>query len=516
MRKLKRRNRQPLHPIMSYVLLTVVVIILSGFLHIIDAQSTYYRVNTVTMDLNPVTEVVTSLFSLGGLKYIFTNTVANFANFTVLSNLIILLMGISIMDKSGFLQTAITLTTKKLKKRTVTFFFVLICVLSSVFGDLSYLIFIPLGALLFYYGKRNPQIGIIASFAALSVGSGINVIFTSIDSSLLNYTTLAAKTLNGSYSFDSLAFLIISIVAVLLVTYIITIVTENIIVKRLPKYEFTESELEEDIVTKDEQKGMILACCSALVYLAILIYSIIPGLPLSGALLDNSGTYYIDKLFSVNSFFSNGFVFIVTMLFIILGLFYGIGVKSIKNHKDFCDNLGHSLDGIGNVLVMIFLASLFISIFKQTNIGNVIVSFVGNVIGNSGFSGLPLIFLVFIGVSVSTLVVPSSILKWSILSTSVVPLMMQSEITPEFAQTIFRFAETSTMNLTPALAYFIVYLAFLEKYNQGETKIKLFESIKYQIPYAAIVGITLLVLIIVWYIINIPLGINSFPIIPTA
>ena len=202
---------------MSYVLLIIVVIVLSGFLKLLDTQSTFYKINSANLNLMPQTEIVNSLFSLSGLKYIFTNTVANFANFTVLSNLIIILMGIGVMDKSGFLQTTITLTTKKLKKKTVTFMLVLICMLSSVFGDLSYLIFIPLGALLFYYGKRNPMIGIISSFAALSCGSAINVLFTSTDSSLLNYTKLAAQTINSGYTIGSLPFLIIMIVAVILV-----------------------------------------------------------------------------------------------------------------------------------------------------------------------------------------------------------------------------------------------------------------------------------------------------------
>lgn len=511
MKKLNKKSKLSLHPLMTYVLLIVVVIVLSGFLKLLDTQATFYKINSVTLDLMPETEIVNSLFSLSGLKYIFTNTVSNFANFTVLSNLIIILMGISIMDKSGFLQTAITLTTKKLKKKTVTFLFILICVLSSIFGDLSYFIFIPLGALLFYYGKRNPAIGIIAAFAALSCGSGINVIFTSTDSGLLSYTKLAALTVNSNYNTSSLAFVFIMLVAVLLVSYIITIVTENIIIRKLPKYEFTETELEEDIVTKGEQRGMLYACGSSLVYLIIFIYNIIPGLPLSGALLDNSQITYIDKLFSVNSFFSNGFVFIITLLFIILGLFYGIGVKSINNHKDFCDYLGHSLDGIGNMLVMIFLASAFISIFKHTNIGNTIVAFIGDIIGNSGFNGLPLIILVFLGVAICTLFVPSSQLKWYMLSSTIVPVMMNAEMTPAFAQVVFRFAETTTMNITPLLAYYIVYLAFLEKYNQSEKRVKISESIKYQVPYTIIIGLTLLILLLIWYVIGLPMGINSFP-----
>lgn len=511
MKRIRRKEKQSTHPLMTYVLLIVGVIVISGFLSILDIQSTFYKINSVNLNLLPQTEVVNSLFSLSGIKYIFTNTVANFANFTVLSNLIIILMGIGIMDKSGFLQTAITLTTKKLKKKTVTFIFVFICILSSIFGDLSYIVFIPLGALLFFYGKRNPALGIITAFASLSCGSALNIFFTSSDSSLLNYTLLSAHTINSNYSINNLSFIFIMTVAVVLISYIITTVTENILVRDMPKYEFTESELEEDIVTKLEERGMVFACGAAIIYLIIFLYNIIPGLPLSGALLDNSQVYYIDKLFSVNSFFSNGFVFILTMLFIICGLFYGIGSKSIKNHKDFCDSLGHSLDGIGNILVMIFIASAFISIFKHSNIGNTLVGFFANIINTSTFIGLPLIIFIFILVAIASIFVPSSTLKWSMLSGSIVPKMMDAGMTPEFAQIIFRFAETITLNITPVLAYFIVYLTFLEKYNQGTQKVKLFDAIKYQLPYTCIIGVSLFLLIIVWYVIGLPLGISSFP-----
>lgn len=513
MTKFNKKRFKELHPIMIYLILMIIVIIFSGFLHLLDAQGTFYKINAVNLNLTPETETITNLFSLSGLKYIFTNTVSNFANFTVLSNLIIILMGISILDKSGFLQTAITLTTKKMKKKTVTFIFVLLCVISSICGNLFYLIMIPLGALLFYYGKRNPAIGIIASFAALSCGSGLSFLFTSMDSELFNYTDLAAKTVNQNYIFANYQSLFIMLVAVILISYVITIVTENMIVKKLPKYEFTEKELEEDVVTTDESKGMKYALIAVAIYLVIIIYNIIPGVPFGGALLDNSQTLYIDKLFNPNSFFTNGFVFIVTMLFIIAGLFFGIGSKSIKSNKDFCNYLGNSLNGIGNILVMIFIASMFISIFKKSNIGGVFVAMFSDLIRNSSFSGLPLIIFIFILVAISTIIVPQTNLKWYILSSSVVPVLMNSEISPSFAQIIFRFAETSTMNITPLLAYFIVYFAFLEKYNQGEKKISLKEALRYQLPYTGIVMLTLLAIIIVWYVIGIPLGINNLPVL---
>ena len=75
-----------------------------------------------------------------------------------------------------------------------------------------------------------------------------------------------------------------------------------------------------------------------LVYVLFFIHNIIPGVTFGGNLLDYKQVLYIDKLFSPDSFFSQGFVFIITMLFVLLGLFYGLGAKTIKNNNDFCDD----------------------------------------------------------------------------------------------------------------------------------------------------------------------------------
>lgn len=165
------------------------------------------------------------------------------------------------------------------------------------------------------------------------------------------------------------------------------------------------------------------------------------------------------------------------------------------------------------MLVMIFFASALISIFKFTNIGNVIVAWFSNIIGNSGFTGLPLIILLFILSAISSLVLPGSTTKWMIMSSSIVPKFMSSGISPEFAQLIFRLGESVTMNLTPLLAYFVVYLALLEKYNQSNDNIKVTESIKYQMSYSLVLGCAFIAIIILWYIIGMPLGVGSYPIL---
>ncbi len=511
MKKSRLKEKITLDPIMALLILIVITIVISGFLNLLGVQVTYNTIaNDVTLEYTEGLATVESLFSLSGLKYIFTTTVANFVSFTPLSSLIIILIGIGVMEKSGFLKTAVTLLTKRVKKKTVTFFIVLICLLSSMMGNLPYVVMIPLSALIFSYGRRNPYIGIIASYAALTAGTGISIFFTSSDSELLRSTLLGAHMINPGYTLGTMSFISIMIVAFALVAVAITVITENYIAPRLPKYEFPETEMEEEFtITNRELKGLVLAIFAGLLYLLFFIYCIIPGLPLSGALLDYSQEFYIDKLFSASSFFSNGFVFVVTMFFVIVGLFYGIGAKTIKNNKDLCDDLGHSLDGIGKTLVLIFFASTFISIFKKTNLGEVITAFLANFLTTNSLGSMPLIILLFIISMICTIVLPNSGFKWAILAGIAVPTLMDAGISPEFTQVVFRFGESVTMGLTPMMAYYVIYLAYLEKYNQNKKPINLFKTLKYQLPYSITVGVILIALIIVWAIIGLPIGING-------
>ena len=509
MKKNQSKEKIGLHPVMVLLLLCFITIIISGVLSFFNVQATYNRVSTITGDYVVTTEAVTSLFNLSGLKYIFTTTVANFANFVVLSHLIIILLGIGIMVKSGFLKTVITMLTKKAKKTSVTYVWILICIIASIIGDLAYIIFIPLGALLFLYGKRNPFLGIVTTFASLTCGSALSIFLTSIDSSLLDYTLINAYIFDSNYIISSFGYILIMIVSIVLLSLLLANITENYMAKKMPKYDFPEEDIEDDLViTKKKMRGLIYSLSAGAIYLLIFIYNIIPGLPFSGKLLDYSQDLYIDKLFSYDSFFSNGFVFIVAVLFVLLGLFYGIGAKTIKNNKEFIDSLGYSLNGIGKVLVMIFAAATFINIFKESNIGNVLAASLANLVNNSNFSGFPISILLFLVTIITTLLLPSPISGWSVLS-STVPTLMQAGVSPEFAQLIFRFGNAVAIGLTPIFAYFIVYMAFLGNYNQSDKPITLKRAISYQLPYALMTAALFLAILMVWYVVGMPLGVGT-------
>lgn len=506
----KIRDRITLHPMMAFLFLTAFVVILSGILDVFDASVTYNRVNLKTGNYEPTLVTVESLLNLSGIKYIFSNTVSNFVSFAPLSMLLITLIGIGIMDKSGFLDTMFFLLTKRMPKIIVTFVFSLLCVLSTISGDLSFIVFIPLAALLFKYGKRNPEVGIIHAFASIALGYSLNIVLSSVESTLITYTEVAARIITFGYSINTFCYLFIMIPATLIGCALITYITERIIAPKMGKYEETEEIVtDKEKLTKREWRGLIFAFTGAIVYLLVFIYNIIPNAPLGGNLLDYSQARYIDKLFGYDSFFNHGYVFVVTFLFFLCGLLYAFGTKSINSHRDICNYLSHSLDEIGKVIILLFFASMFISLFKYTNIGALITASLTNVVPSLKFGGVPLILLVMLLSMISGIFYPSYVSRWSIMSSTVVPQMMTAGFTPEFAQLVFSAGSSIVYPLTPVMAYFVIYISYMEKYDKDG--ISVFKCIKHMIPYSIVILVMWIVLLVLWNLVGIPLGIGTMP-----
>lgn len=501
------KKKVKLSPIMTFIIMTIIVIVLSGFLHLLNIQAEYSTVNTVSNEVvNNVVEVE-NLFSTSGIKHIVTSAVNGFVNFEPLATLIIILIGLGILEKTGFMRSFFTILTRNSKRNTVTFILIFICLLFSILGNSGFVIMLPIAALLFKYGRRNPLGGIIASFASLSFGYGINVFLSSNDSSLLTLTINAAKTLDPKYKIGIFFALFIMIVLLIAISVVFTYITEKKVMPKLPRYESDEEVL---VITNKELRGLIIGLGLGIIYTLLVIYMIIPGLPLSGAFLDHSGERYIDMIFGNNSLFAKGFIFIVTFAFFLIGIGYGFMTKTIKNNKDVTDSLGHSLDDIGSIIVLIFFASLFINVYEESHIGLVITGFISSLIGSLNFTGIGLILITLICIAIANIFCPSSIVKWSMLSSVIVPLFMNASISPEFSQLVYVAGDSITNGLTPLFMYFVIYIAFMEKYNKGEM-VTLFGSIRTLIPYSVYSLIIWAIVLVGFYLIGIPIGIGSYP-----
>lgn len=508
-RKIKRTK---FHPALVFLVLTLAVMVISSVGGILNLETNYYTVNTVTGDLESQVVNINNLFNRTGIQYLISNLLSNFMNFAPLGTFILGLMGIGVAYKSGFLNTLNKVIAKVFPRKMLTFLIVLLGVIFSMFYDVGYVILIPMAAILFRDLGRHPSAGICAAFAGITFGSGANIVANSLDSSLLPYTKSATTILDATYKVQTNGNLIFMIISTLLVAYIGTIITERVIIPKLGKYNFEEEEIEnrKQEPTKTEIKGLIIAIISVVAVLLPIIYCIIPGLPFSGLLLYLKDSDYVNQLFGSNSYFYKGSVFIFSFLLMLAGLVYGLRVKTFKNNRDFVDGMNYYLKDLSSLLVLIFFAAQLCLIFKQTNLGVFVVASLTNWVSDLQLTGIVLVLVTFFLTLVSTLLVPVSSTKWAILAPIIVPMFMQSSLTPEFAQAVFRAADSSVKGITPLFTYFVILIGFLQIYNKKKNDpVTISRAISLMTPYTVAFTVLWLAIVIVFYTLGIPIGIAT-------
>ena len=522
-----RLKRHKFHPITTYLVLMLVTIILSGILSILNFQTTYSTVSSVDLSIVQNTVRVENLFSFTGLKYIISNATKNFISFAPLSMFLLTAIAFALMESSGCLDYLNKKIFSKVNNKVMTFIIIFIATISTIINDIGYVILIPLAASIYEKKGRNPLSGIMAAFCGVAFGAGTSIFVGSSEVALIPYTTSAARIIDETFHVSLLSNLFIMIVSSIVLSIVGTAIVEKVIVPHFGRIKNSENnvedanqdvevidvDLEEERLNQEylEKRGFKYSLIATIIVIIIFIYSVIPNLPLSGLLLDMTEKTYLKQIFGDNSYFQDGFTFMMSLVFMISGLFYGIRSKKFKNDRDIFRLSHDSLKDFGGVIILIFLASQFIAIFKKTNIGIILTGIVANIIDSLTFSGVPLLIISILLIAISSLFLTTAGGKWEILAPVIVPPLMQSNISPQFLQFVLRAGDSMTKGITPLSAFFVIFLSYMNIYNKDTEPIGIFKAIKLIMPYFIIIATTWLLLIIGWYIIGLPIGPGVYP-----
>ena len=514
-----------LHPVTAFIILILATMVLSGICSLLGMQATYSSINPTTGNLETNLVVVENLFSFEGVKYLISNASKNFISFTTLSNLLIALIGLGVMQATGFLDTFIKRFLVKIDNRIITFIIIFLATISSLINDIGYVIMIPIAAMIFSKNHRNPLAGIVAAFAGVAFGYGVTIFVGSMEVNLMQTTELAARLIDSGYHVALTSNLIVIIASTIILSIVGTIIMEKFIVPALGKYnmkaenDFSKTEeiqIIDDIEEREQQrlkdeiyekKGLRRAGIMAIIFTIFFVYALIPNLPFSGMLLDMNEYTYLGQVFGPNSYFQDGFTFMVSLFFILVGLSYGIGAKTIKNDKELLIESSKYIQEVTLLIPMVFFATEFIALFRKTNIATVITAWGANLINGINFTGLPLVIVVVLIIAITNIFNTTSVTKWTILAPVLVPKLMQANISPEFSQFLLRAADSMTNGITPLLTYFIIYIGYLNIYNQDKKKpITIRKSLAMLRPYFLIISLVWLIIIILWYLTGMPIG----------
>lgn len=515
------------NPITTIFFMTIAIVILSSILSAFEMQATYNIVNANTNELEPTLVAVENLLSFDGMKFIISNATKNFISFAPLGMLLISLIGIATAEATGFIETFSKRVLKKIPKEVLTFIVILLATSSSLINGIGYAILIPLVALIYFINDRNPILGIITAFCGVSFGYGVSIFIGTMEVSLLEYTKNAAGLIYESRHVPLSSNLIFIIAATIILSIVGTIIIEKVIAPKIGKYKKDEEsakteqykiiDIEIDDQTKIEQEkreknGLKYAIITGIIVILIFIYTIIPNLPYSGMLLDMKENTYLNQLFGENSYFQDGFTYMMSLFFFATGIAYGIGARSIKNDHNLITTASESFSKLGSVFMLMFVSAQFIAIFKKSNIGTIITAWLANLLGMLEFTGLPLIVITIIFIGLANFVLTGPASKWIIFAPIVVPMFMQANISPEFAQIVMRAGDSITKGYTPLLANFTIFLGYLNIYNLNKNKpYTIRKAMNLVTPYFLLISITWILLVIGWYIARLPIGPGVFP-----
>ncbi len=103
--------------------------------------------------------------------------------------------------------------------------------------------------------------------------------------------------------------------------------------------------------------------------------------------------------------------------------------------------------------------------------------------------------------------------KWLVLSQIVVPTFALLNISPAYAQLAFRIGDSATNIVSPVQNLIPVVLGLLADYEaEGKLKLKEGEKLGFgtvfslTIPYSVAILITLVIAMIIWYLLDLPIG----------
>ncbi len=522
-------NKMP-HPAILFLVLCGIVIALSQVLYWADVKATYevvkppavpteetyYGGSTEPTDVGPTepvppegyevvteTAAVEGLLTADGVRYLFTSFVSNFRNFSAMTIILVVMIGVGLAEAAGLISSLIRKLVRVSSRGTLTFIIVFLGIISSIASDAGYLVLIPLGAAAFKSVGRHPLAGIAAAFAGVAAGFGVNVLITPLDGVL---TEITNDVSSAGANIDLAANLYFGIGSTIFVAIVLTAITSRLVENRLGTWDPADAgdgwamdkEEEKQVSPEADARGLRWAMWGTLAVLGgITLLTAIPGAPLRDPVTD--------KVIG-DSPFMDSLIVIITLVFFVAGYLYGRGAGTIKGRADVLETITKSWAGLASLLFLFLLIAQFIAYFNFSNIPEVAAVKLGDILEEMNIGAVWLLIGFIIVTLVVDLIIPQSIAKWALLAPIFIPLFGRLDVAPQTVLAAYRVGDSPANVVTPLMAYFPLIVIFTLRYRKNAG---IGTVVALMLPYVFILTILWTLFFVAWYLFGIPLGPGS-------
>lgn len=488
-------NRVP-HPVMIFVYLIAVVVVLSAVLAAFGVHVTYQAYNPATGDIEAASTAARSLLTVDGIRFMFTGIVQNFMNFNAVGVIIVAMVGVGVAEEAGLVKALIRKLVIVAPPRMLTYILVFVGIISSIAADAGYLVLIPLAAAAFVSVGRHPLVGLAAAFAAVASAFLVNILIVPTDGILTEITNDAIRLVDPTRSIDLAANVWFSIGSVVLLTVLIGIITEKVIEPRLGPYAGDYVVPGESALSEDEYRGLRYALFGMLGVMAfIAALTLPPGAPLrhpeTGAIIGASP-------------FMNSLIVSIALIFMVCGICYGMGARTMKGANDAIAAMQKAIAGLAGLILLLLVISQFIAFFNYTNMATLAAVSLGRILQEMNLDALWLLIGFVLAVFLIDLVITAAIAKWAIFAPIFVPLLMQLGVEPEAVLAAYRVGDSPMNSITPLNAYFAMIVTFAIKYQKDAG---VGTVIALMLPYVIWISVIWTVFLAGWHLMGLPWGI---------
>ncbi|WP_211187613.1 AbgT family transporter [Neoroseomonas marina] len=488
-------NRVP-HPVMIFVYLIALVIVLSAILAAVGAHVTYQAYNPASGEIEPASTVARSLLTVDGIRFMFTGIVQNFMNFNAVGVIIVAMVGVGVAEEAGLVKALIRKLVVVAPPRMLTYILVFVGIISSIAADAGYLVLIPLAAAAFVSVGRHPLAGLAAAFAAVASAFLVNILIVPTDGILTEITNDAIRLVDPSRSIDLAANVWFSIGSVAMLTILIGLITEKVIEPRLGPYTGDYVVPGESALSEDEYRGLRYALWGMLGVMAfIAALTLPPGAPLrhpeTGAIIGASP-------------FMNSLIVSIALIFMVCGICYGMGARTMKGANDAIAAMQKAIAGLSGLILLLLVISQFIAFFNYTNMATLAAVSLGRILQEMNLDALWLLVGFVLAVFLIDLIITAAIAKWAIFAPIFVPLLMQLGVEPEAVLAAYRVGDSPMNSITPLNAYFAMIVTFAIKYQKDAG---VGTVIALMLPYVIWISVLWTALLAGWHLLGLPWGI---------
>ncbi|GAB3057234.1 AbgT family transporter [Salinicoccus sesuvii] len=481
-------NKLP-DPIVLFIILMLAILVASFFAGMAGLEAE-----------NPAdgeTIQAVNLLSGSGMVQILTEAINNFSAFPPLGMVLVVMIGIGLSEKSGYFETAMRRAIEVSPQKLMLPAIILVGIIGNVAGDAGPIILPPIAAMVVMRLGYHPFVGLVMAYAASLGAFSANVIPGMSEALAMAFTVPAAQILNPEYTGNLLMNYYFTAVATLFLLIIIFYVTKKITIPRLGTYEGQEMANNEPLKPK-EVTALRWANVSVVLTAVFFMVFVIP----EDGILRNPETGSIVQ----ESPFMDSIVFILTILFFVPGLVYGLVAGTLRTSKDFGRMLSDAMGTMGSYIVLVFFAAQMLAYFNWSNLGPIIAIKGANLLETMNVSGIPLFIGFIILAGLINMMIGSASAKWAILAPVFVPMFMLLGYDPALTQLLYRIGDSFSNPVTPMLPYLPLLLAFAQKYDKNAGLGTLIAAL---LPYAIVLFFAWTLLLIVWYLLGIPLGVDG-------